>query len=301
MSGLLELQHVQKSFGVKKVLTDLSFAVPEGSIFGFVGENGAGKTTTMKLILGLEKIDSGLIKVAGEKVTYGNNRTNHHIGYLPDVPEYYGYLTASEYLTLCGQLTEMNKLDLASRIKAMLQAVDLPQNKQRIHGFSQGMKQRLGIAQALLNQPRLLICDEPTSALDPAGRREFLDLLASLRGETTIIFSTHILNDVERICDRVGILNQGRLVVNETMTDLQQQYAQLKLQLTFANSELARQAAQVLKVEGHQQTTVELPYQCDAQQFTGEVLQQLLAAQLIPLTINQQRTSLEDIFLEVVS
>ncbi|WP_125605259.1 ABC transporter ATP-binding protein [Lapidilactobacillus bayanensis] len=299
--ALLELAHVQKSFGTKQVLTDLTFSVEAGSIFGFVGENGAGKTTTMKLILGLEKLDAGQITVAQQTVKYGQNKTNQNIGYLPDVPEYYGYLTATEYLMLCGHLTGMHKSELPTRIKEMLAAVDLPQNKQRIHGFSRGMKQRLGIAQALLNRPRLLICDEPTSALDPAGRREFLDLLASLRGETTIIFSTHILNDVERICDQVGILNRGRLAVNETLVNLRQQFARPQLQLTFADLTSAQQAAVTLQVtEKVVQPQFSLPYQGASQQFTGQVLRQLLAADIVPLAVNQQQTSLEDIFLEVV-
>ncbi|EPC80990.1 putative ABC transporter ATP-binding protein YxlF [Lacticaseibacillus paracasei subsp. paracasei Lpp37] len=223
--NILTLQHVSKHFGSKQVLQDLNLTVPAGSIYGFVGENGAGKTTTMKLILGLDQASAGAIEVAGQPVHFGETETNRQTGYLPDVPAFYGYMTAPEYLKLCGQLTGLRGAELQSRVAAMLIQVGLADAKHRISGFSRGMRQRLGIAQALLNTPKLLICDEPTSALDPQGRTDFLQLLASLRGQTTILFSTHILSDVERICDHVGILHHGRLQVSAPLDDLKQQYA----------------------------------------------------------------------------
>ena len=172
---MLRITDLHKRFGDKEVLRGLNLTVPEHSIYGFIGKNGAGKTTTMKTILGLLKADSGEIFVGGEKVVYGQTSTNQYIGYLPDVPEFYPFMTAPEYLRFCGEITGMKKAECYARLKELLELVGLSDEKHRIKGFSRGMKQRLGIAQALLNSPKLLICDEPTSALDPeVGRRYWI-------------------------------------------------------------------------------------------------------------------------------
>lgn len=209
---VLTIKNLQKRFGDKEILCGLDLSIPEHSIFGFVGRNGAGKTTTMKSILGLLKVDAGEIFVLGEKVVYGQTSTNRHIGYLPDVPEFYSFMTPREYLKLCGESMGMDKRDTEKRSEELLLLVGLSEEKHRIKGFSRGMKQRLGIAQALLSSPRLLICDEPTSALDPIGRKEILDLLYSVKDQTTVLFSTHILSDVERICTDVALLHNGKIV-----------------------------------------------------------------------------------------
>jgi len=219
----LEVKGISKSFGEKKVLQDLSFSVKKHSIYGFVGKNGAGKTTTMKMILGLLQADAGEILVEGEPVTYGANKTNRFIGYLPDVPEFYSYMTPEEYLDFCGDIAGIPLAEKKQKIEKMLQLVGLEQEKRKIQGFSRGMKQRLGIAQALITEPKLLICDEPTSALDPAGRKEILDILQAAGKETTILFSTHILTDVERICDEIGILHDGSLVWQGSMEEVRRQ------------------------------------------------------------------------------
>lgn len=217
---MLTISHVNKSFGNKQILKDLTFSVCENTIYGFIGENGAGKTTTMKLILGLLRADSGEFFVNGEKVCYGQNRTNRYIGYLPDVPAFYGYMTPGEYLTFCGEIAGMPKEQIQEKTEELLKLVGLSDVKKRIHGFSRGMKQRLGIAQALLHEPKLLICDEPTSALDPAGRKEILDILLAVKEKTTVIFSTHILSDVERICDEIGFLHEGKIALSGTMDEI---------------------------------------------------------------------------------
>lgn len=298
--SILELHNVKKSFGDKEIIKELDFSVPEGSIFGFVGENGAGKTTTMRMILGLETIDSGYIKVNNKKVHYGNSLANRVIGYLPDVPEYYDYMNPSEYLTLCGNLTGVPKKELSNRITQLLKTVDLPINKKRISGFSRGMKQRLGIAQALLNHPKLLICDEPTSALDPIGRSEFLDLLASLRGEMTIIFSTHILSDVERISDRVGILDDGILKVNDTLDNLKNDYSKPQIVLNFDSENTAKKANALLNQQAYQDNSqLIIDFRNSYQESAKSILEKLLKSGLIPISLNRQLTSLEDIFTEV--
>ena len=217
---ILTVRGLHKSFGDKKVLSGLDLNVPEGSIFGFVGRNGAGKTTTMKSILGLIRPDSGEITVAGEAVKFGQTPTNRHVGYLPDVPEFYSFMTAREYLRLCGECMDMSAREIKERSEELLGLVGLADEKHRIKGFSRGMKQRLGVAQALLGSPKLLICDEPTSALDPIGRREILDVLISVRERTTVLFSTHILSDVESICTDVALLEGGRIAMQGGVSEL---------------------------------------------------------------------------------
>lgn len=222
---MLRITNLKKRFGEKEVLKGLDLTVPEHSVFGFVGKNGAGKTTTMKTILGLLKADGGEIEVAGERVRYGQTATNRHIGYLPDVPEFYPFMTAGEYLKLCGESLEMEKRDIAERSEELLDLVGLSEEKSRMRGFSRGMKQRLGIAQALLGRPKILICDEPTSALDPIGRKEILDILLSVRKQTTVLFSTHILSDVERICTDVAFLNDGAIAMQGEVSQLKNRYS----------------------------------------------------------------------------
>ncbi|KRM33656.1 ABC superfamily ATP binding cassette transporter, ABC protein [Agrilactobacillus composti DSM 18527 = JCM 14202] len=300
VADILTLSHVQKAFGSKQVLKDVDFSIPQGSIFGFVGENGAGKTTTMKLILGLEKADAGIITVGGQTVHFGATKTNRITGYLPDVPAFYGYMTPVEYLDLCARITGISGRQ--HRIAEMLDLVQLKADKHRIRGFSRGMKQRLGIAQALLNRPQLLICDEPTSALDPAGRNEFLELLASLRGQTTVLFSTHILSDVERISDRVGILHDGHLQACDTLANLHQQFGRPQIKLTLSDTQTAQRCGQVLRplpvqVQANQVT---IPYQ-DAYETTAQqVLRALVTADITPIALQRQSATLEQIFLEVI-
>lgn len=221
---VLRVNNLFKSFKGLNVIEDLSFSVEENSIFGFIGKNGAGKTTTMKMILGFLEATKGEIYVCGEKVIYGNTSTNKYIGYLPDVPEYYGYMTPKEYLKLCGEVTGMRKKDIKVKSEELLTLVGLEGINRKISGFSRGMKQRLGIAQALLNEPKLLICDEPTSALDPIGRKEILDILYKVKNKTTIIFSTHILSDVEKICDTVGLLNDGKIVMYGNLQEIKSKF-----------------------------------------------------------------------------
>lgn len=234
---MLAITNLQKRFGDKSVLKGLDLSVPEHSVFGFIGKNGVGKTTTMKTILGLLKADGGEILVSGEKVVYGQMATNRHIGYLPDVPEFYPFMTAPEYLSFCGEITGMSRIEIKSRSNELLKLVGLGNEKHRIKGFSRGMKQRLGIAQALLNRPKLLICDEPTSALDPVGRKEILDILMAVREQTTVLFSTHILSDVERICTDVAFLNDGVVNIQGKLSDIKSQYRTEEYVLETGNEE----------------------------------------------------------------
>ena len=299
--NVLEIKEVSKQFGTKKVLNQLSFSIPKGSIFGFVGENGAGKTTLMKLILGLDNLTAGEIYINGQQVHFGETKTNQMTGYLPDVPEFYDYMNSTEYLMLCAEITKIDKKQRRTRVEEMLELVGLANNDRRIKGYSRGMKQRLGIAQALLNEPEFLICDEPTSALDPSGRNEFLDLLASLRGRVTVLFSTHILSDVERICDRVGILHHGQLQVIGTLEELKERYAQAQIEIVFESNEAAQRfITQVPNaVLAPEEGQVFVRYQDSYQNAFARLIRKLDEQQLTAKSLRHIAPSLEQIYLEV--
>ena len=294
---VLTIQNLKKNFGSKEVLCGLDLSVPEHSIFGFIGKNGAGKTTTMKAILGLLKADSGEIHVMGKKVRFGQTNTNRHIGYLPDVPEFYSYKTPQEYLTLCGEVCGMDKADIAARRKELLELVGLEQERHRIKGFSRGMKQRLGIAQALLNRPKLLICDEPTSALDPAGRKEILDILLTAKEQTTVFFSTHILSDVERICTEAAFLNDGKIAMQGTISELRNKRSSNGFIIEMEKKEVTDTLAKAFRKLQRTEENV-LVYQGDEDHFFD--IMKYISENKIPITkIERIEPTLESLFLEV--
>ena len=294
---MLHISGLRKRFGEKEVLRGLDLTVPEKSIFGFVGRNGAGKTTTMKMVLGLMRPDAGEITVAGEPVRFGQTPTNRHIGYLPDVPEFYPFMTAPEYLRFCGEISGLPRAETDRRAHELLEMVGLGQEKHRIRGFSRGMKQRLGIAQALLNRPRLLICDEPTSALDPVGRKEILDILLAVREQTTVLFSTHILADVERICTDVAFLENGVLALQGKLAEVKNRFrtdAYLLEPETPADMAALRAAFPQLAATDAGQLILPAEATSDALRF--------IADHGIRLTkLEKQEPSLESLFMEVTN
>lgn len=298
--NILELSHVSKTFGNKTVVSDISFAVPKGSIYGFIGQNGAGKTTTMKMILGLLQADSGTIHVNNQTVSFGENHTNQSIGYLPDVPEFYGFMTPAEYLTLCGEITGMSAGAIRSHSSELLEMVGLSHVNKRIHGFSRGMKQRLGIAQALLNSPKLLICDEPTSALDPVGRKEILDILRNIHTDTTVLFSTHILSDVERICDKIAFLHNGSIALEGTLEEIKSVRNGNGLLLEFRTMQEAQRLLTLLPGGILQQDTL-LRYTKKNEKDVQTILNLLVQNDISPLRLEVLEPTLEDLFMEVVS
>jgi ABC-2 type transport system ATP-binding protein len=219
-SAAIELRGLTKRFGDAIALDGVDLVVRPGMVFGFLGRNGAGKTTTLRILSGLARPTAGTAHVLGHDVERATDAVRARIGFLPDVPGFYPWMTAREYLEFAGRLFGLDKATLDARATALLEMAGLASVTTRVGGFSRGMKQRLGIAQALINAPSLLMLDEPTSALDPIGRREVLEMVASLRGRTTVFFSTHILADVERVCDAVAILERGRVVASAGVAEL---------------------------------------------------------------------------------
>jgi len=217
----IETCGLTKRFGHVAALDGMDLQVREGSVFGFLGPNGAGKTTTLRILTGLARPTAGTAAILGHDVRRATGAVRGAIGFLPDVPGFYHWMSADEFLRFVGRLFGLRGRPLAERTANLLDLAGLAGVSTRIGGFSRGMKQRLGIAQALINAPRLLLLDEPTSALDPIGRKEVLDMIAALAGRTTVFFSTHILADVERVCDAVGILNHGRVVAQSGIEELQ--------------------------------------------------------------------------------
>jgi len=221
----IRCEGLTRHYGDVVALQDLNLSVPYGSIFGFLGRNGAGKTTTMRLLVGLGHPTAGRAWIAGVETTNADSRAREKFGYLPQDPAFYSWMTPREYLDYAGRLFEMPAVDRKARIEEMLELVGLQDAARRkIGGFSGGMHQRLGIAQALLHRPPVLLLDEPTSSLDPAGRYEVLDLLDRLRGDVTVFFSTHILADVERICDTIAIIHRGQLLLVAGRDELRERY-----------------------------------------------------------------------------
>lgn len=206
-----------------KVLSDISFSVRQGEIFGFLGHNGAGKTTTMKILLGLLSPTGGRAEILG---CPSSDVTVHaRLGYLPETPYFYDYLTAEEFLCFYGRLARLSRKEAMKRVPELLERVDLGESRHKpLRKFSKGMLQRIGLAQALIHDPDVVILDEPMSGLDPIGRKEVRDLILSLRDQgKTVLFSSHIVSDVEMICDRVGILANGKMRALGRIQDLVKQ------------------------------------------------------------------------------
>ena len=203
-----------------KALAGLSFTVHQGEIYGFLGPNGAGKTTTIKILMDLMRADSGTVEVLG--MPTGSKEARRRLGFLPEGPYFYQYLTAQEFLMFYGHLAGLPHHALRQRVDYLLDLVGMTHARARqLRKFSKGMLQRVGLAQAIIHDPEVVILDEPMSGLDPLGRKEVRDLILRLREEgKTIFFSSHIIPDVEMICDRVGILLKGELYASGEVEEL---------------------------------------------------------------------------------
>ena len=286
----------------------LDLDVPAGSVFGLLGPNGAGKTTTLRLITGLATATSGSASIDGVQVDPRDPSARRSVGVLDQDPRYYSWMTGRELVELAGRLEGLDATAARSRAESTLEQVGLTDAaRRRIGSYSGGMRQRLGIAQALVAEPTLLVLDEPVSSLDPEGRRDLLALIADLRDRSTIIFSTHVLADVERICDRVGILDRGRLVTEGPLDDLLARYAQplYRLDPERGQAEAVGRLAEHLRglpwvdrvdVDGSG-LTVSVT---DADVASGQLLGVVVADGVRLAGFERARPSLEDVFLRLV-
>jgi ABC-2 type transport system ATP-binding protein len=222
----IECRELSKRYGELFALRSLDLSVGPGSIFGFLGRNGAGKTTTIRLLTGLAHPTAGKAWVNGVETTRADSSARTQFGYLPQDPAFYGWMSPMDYLDYVGRLFQMDAAERKSRSMELLKLVGLERaSNRRIGGFSGGMVQRLGIAQALIHGPEVLFLDEPTSSLDPAGRYDVLELIDRLRGQVTVFLSSHILADIERVCDTVAIIHEGELLLVAGREELLSRYA----------------------------------------------------------------------------
>lgn len=219
--AMIEVQNLTKAYRDRVAIDSLTFAIGEGEIVGFLGPNGAGKSTTMKILTGFMPATKGTAKVAGFDVFEAPIEAKRCIGYLPETPPLYPELTVRGYLRFVGELKGVPAKRLKDEVERVASVTGVASELERLTStLSKGYRQRVGIAQALLNDPRLLILDEPTEGLDPRQRREVLDLIKGLGGRHTVVLSTHILAEVKAVCAKVLIIHRGKLVADESLASL---------------------------------------------------------------------------------
>ncbi|MEW5827072.1 MAG: ABC transporter ATP-binding protein [Candidatus Bipolaricaulota bacterium] len=287
-------------------LSGLDLDVPQGSVFGFLGPNGAGKTTAIKVFTGLTRPSSGEAWVAGEPVTGASLALRAQIGYLSQDQRFGSWMTGREILVFAGRLFGAGREAARRRADELLEMSGLATaGRRRVGGYSGGMVQRLGIAQAVVSSPRVLFLDEPCASLDPLGRRDVLDFIARLRGQATVLMSTHILADVERVCDTVGIIHRGVMVATAKTAELGQTVAPPVLALDFETADGAAAFSSAWDA-GHALASVSIngahvELRAPHLGAARAAALALVAAHGLPLTRLETRSaSLEDIFVQLV-
>jgi len=289
-------------------LDGLDLDVPPGSVFGLLGPNGAGKTTTLRLLVGLAHPTRGTVAIDEGRIDPARPDRRLGIGVLDQDPRYYGWMRGRELVEMVARLHGRPAAEARVRAAEVLERVGLADAaNRRIGGYSGGMRQRLGIAQALVDRPRLLVLDEPVSSLDPEGRRDVLALIAELRETATVIFSTHVLTDIERICDRVAILDHGRLVTEAPLDELLARYALPLYRLvpeTGQDAGLARLATALRSVPWVDRVDVDGVAMTvgvtDELIASRELLRAVVAADVRLASFERVRPDLEDVFLRLV-
>ncbi len=297
-----------KHYGPVRALEALDLEVPRGSVFGFLGPNGAGKTTTLRLLTGLGHPTRGRAWVAGVEVGRAGPEAGRSFGYLDQDPRFYSWMRGRELLGLVADLHGLHGPARSGRIEEALATVGLTDaGKRRIGGYSGGMRQRIGLAAALLARPPVLFLDEPVSSLDPAGRHDILDVIGGLRGETTVFMSTHILNDVERVCDRVAILDRGRLVIEAPIGELLERHAAPVYQIEPEPGQEAAVEMLAGRLRAEAWTTAVVNehgfvrvHVADPAHAGPAILRALADSGIGVVAFERQRPTLEDVFLGLV-
>jgi ABC-2 type transport system ATP-binding protein len=294
---VLQTTNLTKTFGKLKAVDSLDITAYEGEVFGFLGPNGAGKTTTLGMALGLVHPTAGEVTVLGERVTPNNTRVLRNVGALLGAPAFVPYLSAWDNIELVSRLTPgVDK----KRINEVIELVGLTGSaKRKVGNFSTGMKQRVGLAMALVHRPRFVILDEPTNGLDPAGMREIRGLLRNLaENGTSVLLSSHLLNEVQQVCDRIAVLNWGRVVAQGRVQDLLNG-AKPSVRLTVPDTGTAVRALESLtgieNVQASGDTLIVLGV------TSQTVMSHLLEHHIIPTEITAQKSDLESLFMDVTS
>jgi ABC-2 type transport system ATP-binding protein len=298
--ALLHVDQLTKQYGDKAAVSKLTFTVSEGRCVALLGPNGAGKTTTLQMLSGLLIPSSGTISFENSD----GKDIRQSIGYLPQYPAFYNWMSGKEFLEFTGRLARLSLKEAAARARDIFERVGLKEAaNRRIGGYSGGMKQRLGLAQAIIHQPKLLLLDEPVSALDPLGRREVLELMQDLKKETTILFSTHVLHDAEAICDDVLIIRDGQLVLNgdlnRIMHDNQQSFITIQIsagQETWLRSLSSKPYVKELEIlHNSAQITVN-----HLEQAKAALLADIVAQGISITKFEVGQLTLEDLFMKAV-
>jgi ABC-2 type transport system ATP-binding protein len=294
---------LRKAYGRKVALHDLSLTVRPGEVFGFLGPNGAGKTTTIKILTGLVKPTSGTAEIFGRSVADFAARTR--VGYLPEHFRFHDWLTGAGLLDFHGRLAGLSAAERQTRIPEVLGLVGLAgRGDERVRGYSKGMQQRLGLAQAILHRPDLVLLDEPSSALDPVGRREVRDLIRQLRADgVTVFLNSHLLGEVEMICDRVAIVDHGRVVREGALAEVVGGTPEVRIAVDRADRQLLTALAthgEVLNVESSEagQVTIVLGI-ADLEQVPA-VARTVVGQGVALFGLVPARRSLEEVFMSLV-
>lgn len=296
----IEARGLRKEFGEKIAVADLTLSVGKGEIFGFLGPNGAGKTTSVKMLLGLTNPTAGSATLLGRPL--GNRNARARIGFLPEHFRFHEWLTAAEFLDLHGRLYGMSRIRRSAVIPDLLELVGLGQRADtKLSAFSKGMLQRIGLAQAMINDPELVFLDEPTSGLDPLGRRLVRDIIKGLRSEkTTVFLNSHLLSEIELTCDRVAFISEGKILQVASLEELESQTLQITLRVGQPTPELLA-------------GLTEFGEGIELDRTKGRIQLTLKSEEQIPLMVNwlvsqgqniyelsPRRLSLEDLFLQIV-
>ncbi len=294
----IETHELRKVFGAQVAVRNLSLAVPRGEIFGFLGPNGAGKSTSVKMLLGLVHPTAGRASVLGAPL--GDVEIRRRIGFLPEDFRFYEWLTATELMRLHGRLSGMSQAQLRTRVPEVLDLVGLTPHRDRtLRGFSKGMLQRIGLAQALVHEPELIFLDEPTSGLDPVGRRMVRDILRAERDRgATVFLNSHLLSEIEVTCDRVAFIKDGEVVASRDLTAAPQDEMRVVVHVgNVADEAVAGLAtwATAPRLDGNQ-----LSFSVRSEDVLPDVMRHLVGAGVDVFRVTPERISLEEVFMSVV-
>lgn len=293
----ITVDHLSKSYGKQLVLDDISFNIGQGEIVGFLGNNGAGKSTTMKIITGYRKFDAGTVKVCGIDINDNPIEARRKIGYLPEHNPIYPDLYVKEYLKFIANLYKMD--NPLKRVDNIIELTGLTREcHKKIGTLSKGYRQRVGLAQALIHDPEVLILDEPTTGLDPNQITEVRDLIKEVGKEKTIMLSTHIMQEVSAICDRVIIINQGKIVADDNEQQIVRQQDGVTIFIEFSAPQKADELSAIGKVKQVNDTTFLINGETD---LSNELFQFAVGHGCSIKTMKQQEMSMEDAFRKLTS
>lgn len=302
---MIKVFNLTKKYGKYEVLKGISFEIEKGNIYGLLGRNGAGKTTTMNILTGLIDYDEGEIYING-KMLDNKRKPLKEVGYLPESPTFYTYMTGSEYLLFISKISAIPYKKAKKEVDKLLNTVKLKEaaNK-KIQTYSRGMKQKLGLAVALLDNPEIIFLDEPTSALDPESRYDiFNQILEMKKNGKTILLSTHILTDAERVCDYIGILDEGKIIFSGKIKELKQKYALPIYDIVFENlpyniKEKFNNVKWIADIK-IKNDTVSI-YINDFELAKKNILSEISKLDIPVISLQQRENTLEDIFIRVVN